>query len=83
MLNNLNNLKNQYHADEARAINSYAEAWNIERAFRRIRAEALDDVPSSGCNTKKLRDHFEKHLTCDNPHRIHSTTTPQNSSNHF
>jgi len=65
MLNNLNNLKNQYHADEARAINSYAEARNIERAFRRMRAEALDDVPSSGCDTKKLRDHFKKHLTCD------------------
>ena len=61
----LNNLKNQYHADEARAINSYAEARNIERAFRRMRAEALDDVPSNGCEPEKLRKHFKKHFTCD------------------
>ena len=47
------------------AINSYAEARNIERAFRRMRAEALDDVPSNGCEPEKLRKHFKKHFTCD------------------
>ena len=63
--NLLKSLKNKYHTDEAAQINSFAEARNIERAFRRMRQEALDDVPNSGCDNAKLRGHFKNHFTCD------------------
>lgn len=61
----LTKLKNQYHADEAAAINSYAVARDIERTFQRMKAEALQDVPSTGCDPNLLRQFFKKHYTCD------------------
>ena len=61
----LKTLKNQYYAEEASAINSLAEARNIEQTFRRMKQDALADVPSSGCDQNLLREHFKKHFTCD------------------
>ena len=61
----LKKLKNQYHAEEAEAINSLAIARNIEQTFRRMKTEALQDVKTTGCDQNKLREKFKKHYTCD------------------
>ena len=61
----LKRLKNQYYAEEANAINSLARARNIEQTFRRMKQDALTDVPTSGCDQNLLREHFKKHFTCD------------------
>jgi len=61
----LRKLKNRYYADEAAEINSYAEARNIERAFRRAKTGQFKDLNNNACETEKLRKKFKNHFTCD------------------
>lgn len=69
----LKSLQNDHFAAEAAEINSYAEARNIERAFRRAKQQqsTLKDVQNAGCDMNSLRDHFKQHFTC-----AHDKPTP-------
>ena len=37
----------------------------LKRLKRRMKQDALTDVPTSGCDQNLLREHFKKHFTCD------------------